>query len=48
MRIVADTNTVLSGLLWRAPPRRLLDLNPFQNIPILAPAEALRTIEARK
>jgi len=25
MRIVADTNTVLSGLLWPGPPRRLLD-----------------------
>ena len=26
MRIVADTNTVLSGLLWQGPPHRLLDL----------------------
>jgi predicted nucleic acid-binding protein len=26
MRIVADTNTVLSGLLWQGPPRRLLDV----------------------
>jgi len=26
MRIVADTNTVLSGLLWSGPPRRLLEL----------------------
>src|SRR5215469_18381268 len=26
MRIVADTNTVLSGLLWQGPPRRLIDL----------------------
>jgi len=26
MRIVADTNTVLSGLLWGGPPRRLIDL----------------------
>lgn len=26
MRIVADTNTVLSGLLWSGPPRRLIDL----------------------
>jgi putative PIN family toxin of toxin-antitoxin system len=26
MRIVADTNIVLSGLLWQGPPRRLLDL----------------------
>lgn len=26
MRIVADTNTVVSGLLWQGLPRRLLDL----------------------
>ncbi|MGH9447869.1 MAG: putative toxin-antitoxin system toxin component, PIN family [Terriglobia bacterium] len=26
MRVVADTNIVLSGLLWQGPPRRLLEL----------------------
>jgi putative PIN family toxin of toxin-antitoxin system len=26
MRIVADTNTVVSGFLWQGPPRRLIDL----------------------
>lgn len=26
MRIVADTNTVVSGLLWPGPPRRVIDL----------------------
>lgn len=25
MRIVADTNTVASGLIWRGPPRRIID-----------------------
>ena len=25
MRVVADTNTVVSGLLWHGPPRRVLD-----------------------
>ncbi len=25
MRVVLDTNTVVSGLLWRGPPRQLLD-----------------------
>ena len=25
MRLVLDTNTVISGLLWNGPPRRLLD-----------------------
>ncbi len=24
-RLVLDTNTVISGLLWNGPPRRLLD-----------------------
>lgn len=26
MRVVLDTNVVVSGLLWRGPPRQLLDL----------------------
>jgi predicted nucleic acid-binding protein len=26
VRIVADTNAVVSGLLWQGPPRRLIDL----------------------
>ena len=26
MRLVLDTNVVVSGLIWNAPPRRLLDL----------------------
>ena len=25
MRLVLDTNVVISGLLWNGPPRRLLD-----------------------
>jgi len=25
MRLVLDTNIVISGLLWNGPPRRLLD-----------------------
>lgn len=25
MRVVADTNTVVSGLLWHGPPRKLFD-----------------------
>ena len=25
MRIVADTNTIVSGLLWHGPPRQVLD-----------------------
>ena len=26
MRVVADTNIVVSGLLWRVNPRRVLDV----------------------
>ncbi|MEZ5563550.1 MAG: putative toxin-antitoxin system toxin component, PIN family [Gammaproteobacteria bacterium] len=25
MRIVADTNTILSGLLWQGPPRQIIN-----------------------
>ena len=25
MRVVADTNTLISGSLWHGPPRRVLD-----------------------
>ncbi|MFQ6092370.1 MAG: putative toxin-antitoxin system toxin component, PIN family [bacterium] len=25
MRVVADTNMVISGLLWRGPPRQILE-----------------------
>jgi uncharacterized protein len=25
MRVVADTNTIVSGLLWRGAPRKVLD-----------------------
>ena len=25
MRVTADTNTVISGLLWRGNPRKILD-----------------------
>jgi uncharacterized protein len=32
MRIVADTNTVLSGLLWGGPPRRLIDLARVRSV----------------
>ncbi|TAH43835.1 MAG: putative toxin-antitoxin system toxin component, PIN family [Gammaproteobacteria bacterium] len=35
MRIVADTNTVVSGLLWRAAPRRLIDAGREQRITLI-------------
>lgn len=35
MRIVADTNTVVSGLLWQGAPRRLMDLGRSQKITLI-------------
>lgn len=35
MRIVADTNTVVSGLLWQGPERRLMDAARDQRITIV-------------
>jgi uncharacterized protein len=32
VRIVADTNTVISGLLWQGPPRRLIELGRQRSI----------------
>ncbi len=32
MRIVVDTNTAISGLLWQGPPRQLLELGSGQGI----------------
>ena len=29
MKIVLDTNTVISGLLWKGAPRQILDLGAF-------------------
>ena len=41
MRIVADTNTVLSGLLWQGAPRRLLDLARERKITLCTSLELL-------
>ena len=41
MRIVADTNTVLSGLLWQGTPRRLLDLACERKITVWTSLELL-------
>lgn len=35
MRIVADTNTVVSGLLWQGPPRKLIDAGRNQQITLI-------------
>jgi len=35
MRIVADTNTVVSGLLWHGAPRQLIDAGRHQRITLV-------------
>ena len=42
LALTAQVDLIVSG------DKDLLDLNTFQNIPILAPAEALRRIESQK
>lgn len=47
MRVVADTNTVVSGLLWRGAPRKVLDatrkgrIELFTSVGLLAELEAV-------
>ena len=35
MRIVADTNTVISGLLWQGAPRRLINASRAQKLTLV-------------
>ncbi|MGB9179188.1 MAG: putative toxin-antitoxin system toxin component, PIN family [Pyrinomonadaceae bacterium] len=45
MRVVADTNIVVSGLLWRGNPRRVMDaardgiIELFTSVPLLEELE---------
>ena len=45
MRLVADTNSVISGLLWNGPPARLIDsaverrITLFSSLPLLVELE---------
>jgi putative PIN family toxin of toxin-antitoxin system len=41
MRVVADTNTVVSGLLWHGPPRQLLDAARAGTITLVTTAALL-------
>lgn len=41
MRIVADTNTVISGLLWRGAPRRLIDAGRTRKVIIITSSALL-------
>ncbi len=47
MRLVADTNTIISGLLWSGPPARLIDaaierrITLFSSLPLLVELESV-------
>ena len=45
MRAVADTNVVVSGLLWRGSPRRILDAARAGNIDLFTTAVLLAELE---
>jgi len=47
MRIVADTNTILSGLLWGGPPRRLIDLARTRSVSLYTSLVQLAEVIAR-
>lgn len=49
MRLVADTNSVISGLLWNGPPAKLIDatverrITLFSSLPLLVELEGVLT-----
>lgn len=45
MRVVADTNVVVSGLLWSGPPRQVLDAARAGSITLFTCAELLVELE---
>lgn len=45
MRVVVDTNTVVSGLLWHGPPRRVLDAAREGRIQLFTTAVLLAELE---
>jgi putative PIN family toxin of toxin-antitoxin system len=45
MRTVADTNIVVSGLLWQGPPRRVLDLARIGGIELFTSPVLLTELE---
>jgi putative PIN family toxin of toxin-antitoxin system len=45
MRVVADSNIVVSGLLWRGYPRRILDLARCAEITLFTSTELLAELD---
>jgi putative PIN family toxin of toxin-antitoxin system len=42
MRLVLDTNVIISGLLWGGPPRHLLDLAQTSKIKLYTCSQLLK------
>ena len=45
MRVVADTNTVISGLLWHGNPRRVLDAARSRTLQLFTSASLLAELD---
>ena len=45
MRAVADTNTVISGLLWQGTPRQILDAALYNTIELFTSVALLAEME---
>jgi putative PIN family toxin of toxin-antitoxin system len=45
MRIVADTNTIISGFLWKGPPSRLIDAALDERLTLLASTDLIAELE---
>jgi putative PIN family toxin of toxin-antitoxin system len=45
MRVVADTNVVVSGLLWHGPPRRILDAARLGTVELFTSGDLLAELE---
>ena len=45
MRVVADTNTVLSAFLWGGPPKAVLDAARAEHITLFSSAALLAELE---
>lgn len=45
MRLVLDTNTVISGLLWSGPPGRIIDAAQLQQIELVSSTAMLAELE---
>ena len=46
MRVVLDTNVLISGLFWKGPPRQIIDLAIAHKVEVIISSEILTELEA--